>query len=183
MKALIAILGALLVCACSTAKYEVNPDGSRPVLYPSTSVVKWQVVDGAYQSPSGDARIFIDRTVEFDKDVQLGNGVKIGAGSFIDEDVKLFPNVTVGEDTKIRGDAIVQGDVKIGNKVVIGGDSKIGAGSVIEDGATLGKWVRIGKKVSVGAGAKIGPGSVIDDGVTIASSQMLPPSSRISASK
>jgi UDP-3-O-[3-hydroxymyristoyl] glucosamine N-acyltransferase len=145
MKALTAILGLLLLSACSTAKYEVNSDGSRPVLYPAAKVVKWQDVDGAHQSPSGDARIYIDPTVEFDKGVQLGDGVRIGARSFIDEDVVLFPNVTVGEGTKIGGDAIVQGDVKIGSKVVIGGDSKIGARSVIEDGATLGKWVRIGK--------------------------------------
>ncbi len=52
-----------------------------------------------------------------------------------------------------------------------------------EDGATLGKWVRIGKEVSVGAGAKIGPGSVIGDGVTVEKSQVLPPSSRVTAPK
>jgi len=180
MKARTAILGLVLLSACSTAKYELNPDGSKPVLYPAARVVKWEVVDGAHQSPSGGARIYIEPEVEFDKNVRLGNGVRIGAGSYIDEDVVLFPNVTVGEESKIGGDAIVQGDVKIGSKVAIGGDSKIGPGSVIEDGATLGKWVRVGKGVSVGAGAKIGPGSVLADGAIVEKSQVLPPSSRVS---
>ena len=111
MNRLIAVLALLSLCACGTAKYEVNPDGSRPVLYPAANVLQWPVADGAHQSPSGDAKIFIDPTATFDKGVQLGNGVRIGAKSFIDEDVMLFPNVTVGQETTIGGDAIVQSDV------------------------------------------------------------------------
>jgi len=183
MNRLTALLALLWLCGCGTAKYEVNPDGSRPVLYPTDKVLRWEVVDHAYQSPSGEARIYIDSTVRFDKDVLLGNGVRIGAGSFIDEDVRLFPNVTIGADTTVGGDAIVQGDVKIGNKVVIHGDAKIGAGSVVEDGASIGKWVRLGSHVTVGANAVIGTGTVVGDGATIKPSQVLPTSSRVDAAK
>lgn len=183
MRRLIAILGLALLCACGTAKYESNPDGSKPDLYRATDVLKWPMVDGAHQSPSSGARIWIDPSVKFDNDVRLGSGVKIAQGAFIDEDVVLFPNVTVGEGSQVGGDAIVQGDVKIGNKVTIRGDAKIGAGSVIEDGATVGKWARLGNRVTVGAGSTIGAGSVIGDGVTIPASKTLPPSTRMDAAK
>ena len=132
MKRLVTVLGLALLCACSTAKYQANPDGSKPVLYPAAEVLKWPIVDGAHQSPSGSARIYIDPSVQLEPDVQLGDGVRIASGSSIEEDVILFPNVTVGHDTRIQGDNIVQGDVKIGNKVLMRGDSVIGAGSVIE---------------------------------------------------
>jgi len=183
MNRLTAVLALLWICGCGAAKYEVNPDGSRPVLYPADKVLNWEVVDHAYQSPAGDARIYIDPTVRFDKDVLLGNGVRIGANSFIDEDVRLFPNVTVGTETTVGGDAIVQSDVKIGNKVTIRGDAKIGSGSVVEDGASIGKWARLGNHVTVGTNAIIGTGSVVGDGATIKPSQVLPASSRVDAAK
>jgi len=158
MKRLIAVGSLALLCACSTAKYEVNPDGSRPKLYPATEVIKWPVVDGAHQSPTTNARIYIEPSVNFDKDVQLGDGVRIAAGAYLDEDVMLFPNVIVGEGSQVGGDGIVQGDVKIGNHVLIRGDVVIGPSSVIEDGASLGKGTRLGKRVTVGAGATLGVG-------------------------
>ena len=77
MNRLTAVLALLWICGCGAAKYEVNPDGSRPVLYPADKVLNWEVVDHAYQSPAGDARIYIDPTVRFDKDVLLGNGVEV----------------------------------------------------------------------------------------------------------
>src|SRR5882672_9391778 len=104
VKRLSVVLGLLLLSACSTVNYELNPDGSQPVLYPAKEVLKWPVVDGARQSPSNNARIYIDPTARFDNDVRLGDGVRIGAGAFIDEDVMLFQNVTVGEETEIGGD-------------------------------------------------------------------------------
>ena len=183
MKRLVALLSLALLCACSTAKYEVNPDGSKPVLYPAAEVLKWPLVDGAHQSPSGSARIYIDPSVQFESGVQLGDGVRIASGSFIQEDVILFPNVTVGQNTRIEGDNIIQGGVKIGNKVLMRGDSVIGAGSVIEDGATIGKQARVGKRVTIGAGSKVGPGSVIGDGATVPKSKLLPPQTRIDAVK
>jgi len=183
MKRLITVGSLALLCACSTAKYEVNSDGSRPKLYPATEVINWPVVDGAHQSPTTSARIYIEPSVNFDKDVQLGDGVRLGAGVYIDEDVKLFPNVIVGEGSQIGGDGIVQGDVRIGNHVLIRGDVVIGASSVIEDGASLGKGARLGKRVTVGAGATLGVGSRIGDDVVIPKSKSFPPSTRIDSGK
>jgi acyl-[acyl carrier protein]--UDP-N-acetylglucosamine O-acyltransferase len=141
MYRLLAPAALLLLSACSsTAKYVVMPDGSAPVLYPAENVLRWPVVDGAYQAPSGHARIYIDETVKFDKDVRLGDGVRIGRNSSVDEDTTLLPNVTVGEDTSIRGDVVIGANTKIGNHVWIWGDAKIGADSVVEDGVTVGKW-------------------------------------------
>jgi len=183
MKRLVAAAGLLLLTACSTAKYQMNPDGSRPFLYPEARVKSWQIVDGAYQSSSDNVRIYIDPTAEFDKDVQLGNCVRIGAHAYIDEDVMLFPNVTVGDDSRVGGDAIVQSGVKIGKKVTIRGDSKIGADSVIGDGATIGKWAIIGQRVSIGAGARIGVGATLDNDAIVAASRVVSAQEHVTAAK
>jgi UDP-3-O-[3-hydroxymyristoyl] glucosamine N-acyltransferase len=178
MKRLVAVLGVLL-CACSTGKYMVMPDGSKPLLYPYYTVLTWPLVDGAHQAPSGVARIRIDETARFDKGVQLGDGVTIGAKTSFGEDVVLMPNVIVGEETSLDNDVIVQADVKIGNRVRIGNDTKIGTASVIEDGALTGTWVIVGKRVTVGADARIGAASVIADGTTVARAQVIPQGSRL----
>src|SRR6476620_2403737 len=39
MKRLIAVVSFALLSACGTAKYEVNPDGSTPILYSATDVM------------------------------------------------------------------------------------------------------------------------------------------------
>ena len=72
MRRLIAVSSLTLLCACGTAKYETNADGSTPDLYRATEVLKWPIVDGAHQSSSGNARIYIDPSVKFDNDVRLG---------------------------------------------------------------------------------------------------------------
>lgn len=183
MKRAIVILGLLLSACASDSKYLVMPDGSRPLLFPVQTVMSWQVVDGARQAPSGRVRITIDATARFGNDVQLSDGVRIGAHTYIHEDAVLMPNVTVGEGTTLGGDVIVQSDVKIGKQVVIGGDTKIGTGAVIEDGVTTGTWVKIGSRAVIGARAKIGPASLIEDGATIAKDQIVPQGSRIGAAK
>jgi carbonic anhydrase/acetyltransferase-like protein (isoleucine patch superfamily) len=183
MKRLIAVLGLLLLTACSSGKYNVNPDGSKPVLYSANEVLRWPLVDGVHQSPSGAVRIYIDPSVTVENDVRLGDGVRIDAEASIGKDVVLFQNVTVGEESEIGNDAIVQGDVKIGKNVLIRGDAKIGTGSIIEDGARIGKYVRIGDRVTVGANSAIGAGSVIGDGATVAKSQLLPQSTRVAPPK
>jgi len=183
MKRLIAVQGLLLLCACSSAQYDVNPDGSKPVVYPATQVLQWPVVDGAHQPADAAVRIYIDPSVKFRKDVQLGDGVRIGAGAFMDNDVLLFHNVTVGEETRIGRDAIVQADVKIGKKVLIDSDAKIGTGSIIEDGAKIGNWAIIGNGASIGANSTIGSSALIENGATVAESEVVPPSTRVQASK
>jgi UDP-3-O-[3-hydroxymyristoyl] glucosamine N-acyltransferase len=179
MNRLAAVLGLLLLSACSTDKYMTMPDGSRPLLYPHHTVLAWPLVDGAHQAPSGRARIYIDETARFDKGVQLGDGVRIGANTYFGEDVVLMPNVIVGEETRLDNDVIVQADVKVGNRVTIGNDTKIGAASVIEDGALTGNWVIIGKRVIVGAQAKVGAASVISDGTSIPRSEVIASGSRL----
>lgn len=171
MKRLTVVLVALLLLsACSKDRYMVNPDGSKPLLFPAETVLTWPVVDGAHQVPSGNFRIYVQGTVRFGDDVRLGDGVRIGAGSFIANDAVLFPHVTVGDDSRIGPDAVLQSDIKIGNKAIIGGDVTIGSGSVIQDGASIGKRARIGNRVTVGAGARVGPGAAIGDGETIVTS-------------
>lgn len=179
MKRFAAMLGLVLLCACSTDKYMTMPDGSRPLLYPYHTVLAWPLVDGAHEAPSGRARIHVDETARFDKGVQLGDGVRIGARTYFGEDVVVMPGASVGEQTRLDNDVIVQADVKIGNRVTIGNDTKIGAGSVIEDGAVTGNWVIIGKRVSVGADARIGAASVISDGTSIARSEVIASGSRL----
>jgi UDP-3-O-[3-hydroxymyristoyl] glucosamine N-acyltransferase len=183
MSRLLAALGMLLFCACSTNKYTAMPDGSKAALYPASTVLSWPMVDGAHQAPSGRARISIDESARFESGVQLGDGVKIGAKVYLDEDTILMPNVSVGEETRMGDDVIVQSNVKIGNRVTIGGDSKIGTGTVIEDGAVVGGWAKVGNRVTIGSDAKVGAASMIGDGATIAKSQVLPQGTRISASK
>jgi UDP-3-O-[3-hydroxymyristoyl] glucosamine N-acyltransferase len=183
MKRLIAALGLLSLCACYSARYDVNPDGSKPVSYPEKEVERWPVVDGAHQLPNGAVRIYIDPSARFGNDVQLANGVRVGAGAVMDNDVVLFQNVTVGEETRIGRDAIVQGDVKIGKKVSIGGDAKIGAGTTIGDGAKIANWAKIGNRVSIGANSTIGSAALIGDGATIAPSQVVLSSTRVEGSK
>ena len=154
MRRLVASAGLLMLSACSsTAKYIVMPNGSQPVLYPAENVLRWSIIDGAYQSPSDAARITVHETVKFDQDVRLGDGVKIGRNSWVQEDTTLLPNVTVGEETSIGGDVVVQANSTIGSRVKIWGDAKIGAGSVIEDGVTIPKW----KVVPAGSTVTKGP--------------------------
>src|SRR5215813_14091304 len=106
MGGLVVACSVTLLAACGTAKYEANPDGSTPDLYRATDVLRWPLIEGAHQDSSGNVRIYIHRTVKFDNDVRLGNGVRIAQDAFIDEDVVLFPNVTVGEGSRVGGDAI-----------------------------------------------------------------------------
>jgi UDP-3-O-[3-hydroxymyristoyl] glucosamine N-acyltransferase len=183
MSRLLAALGMLLLCACSTNKYTAMPDGSKPVLYPASTVLSWPMVDGAHQAPSGRARISIDESARLESGVQVGDGVRIGAKVFMDEDATLMPNVSVGDETWIGDDVIVGSNVKIGHRVTIGGDAKIGAGSVVEDGALVGAWAKVGNRVTIGRDAKVGVGSMIGDGATIARSQVIAQGSRISAPK
>jgi len=183
MKRSIAALGVLLLCACSSTNYEVNADGSKPVLYRATEVQQWPTVDGAHQTPNGAVKIYIDPSARFGDDVQLGNGVRIGARAYLQNDAELFQNVTVGEEARIGRDAIVQNDVKIGNKVSIGGDAKIGYGSTIGDGAKIANWARLGNRVSIGANATIGSGAFIGNGATVAESEVIQSSGRVEASK
>ena len=183
MNRMIATLGLLMLFACSTDKYMVMPDGSKPVLYPPYTVLSWPIVDAAHQAPSGRARIAMDESARFDHGVLLADGVRIGAGVFLEEDAILMPNASVGDFTRIGDDAIVGPNVRIGNRVTIGGDSKIGAGSVIEDDALIGGWAKIGNRVTIGSKAKVGAGSIIEDGATIANSQVIPQGGRILAPK
>lgn len=169
MRRLIVMLLALvLLAACSKDKYLANPDGTRPVLYPKSTVLAWPVVDGAHQDPSGKARIYLDQTAKLPADFSAGDGVRVGARSALGEDAVLFPNVTVGDDSSVGRDAIVQSGVKIGNKVSIGNDTVIGQGTTIEDGVRIGKWVKIGSGVSIGSAAEIGGAARVADGATIA---------------
>jgi len=173
MKRMIVMLmaSAFLAAACSKDKYQANPDGSTPVLYPRSSIFAWPVVDGAHQEPSGKARIYLDRTAKLPKDFEAGDGVRVGAKSAVGEDAVLFPNVTVGNNSSIGRDVIVQSDVKIGNDVSIGKDTVIGQGTTIEDGARIGGWVKIGSGASIGGGAELGGAARVDDGATVAKKQ------------
>jgi UDP-3-O-[3-hydroxymyristoyl] glucosamine N-acyltransferase len=173
-RSMVLLLALPLLFACSKDKYLTNPDGTTPVLYSRSAVLRWPVIDGAYQDPSGKARIYLDQTAKLPKDFSAGDGVRLGARSSIGEDAVLFPNVTVGDDSSMGRDAIVQSDVKIGNKVSIGNDTVVGQATTIEDGATIGKWVKIGSRASIGSRAEIGGGATVADGATVANDQRVP---------
>ena len=168
---IVMLLALLLLAACSKDKYQTNPDGSTPVLYPRSAIVAWPLVDGARQDPAGKARVYLDQTAKLPNDFQAGDGVRVGARSVIAEDAVLFPNVAVGDDSSIGKDVILQSDVKIGNNVSIGKDTVVGQGTTVEDGARIGQWVKIGTRASIGSGAEIGGAASVADGATVAKNQ------------
>src|SRR5262249_50272035 len=118
-KRVISVGTLVLLCACSTAKYEVNSDGSKPTLYPAAEVMHWPMVNGARQSPITNARVYIESDVKFDSDVRLGDAVRIGAGSFIHDGGGLLTEGTSGSDSQVGGGAMVGAKVRLGSKRVI----------------------------------------------------------------
>ena len=89
MKRVISAVTLVLLCACSTAKYEVNSDGSKPTLHPAAEVMHWPMVNGARQSPVTNARVYIESGVKFDSDVRLGDAVRIEVASVVWTDFRV----------------------------------------------------------------------------------------------
>lgn len=89
------------------------------------------------------------------KDVQLGEGVQVMAGTVIQ------PGTSVGENSILNTRVSIDHDGKIGPHVhlapgvVLSGGVKIGEGSHIGTGATVIHDITIGPNVMVGAGAVV----------------------------
>src|SRR4029434_7724367 len=91
---IIPVLLVSLLLACSKDPYMKNPDHSRPALFPTATVLSWPLVDGAHQDQSGKVRIYLEQTAACEDHVGVGDGGRVGSGTYIDEDAVLFPNVT-----------------------------------------------------------------------------------------
>ncbi|WP_439258468.1 bifunctional UDP-N-acetylglucosamine diphosphorylase/glucosamine-1-phosphate N-acetyltransferase GlmU [Lonepinella sp. BR2271] len=88
----------------------------------------------------------IDINVIIEGHVQLGNGVKIGAGC-------VLKNVVVGDNVEIKPYSVFE-DCTVGEKAIIGPFSRLRPGAELAAETHVGNFVEI-KKATIGKGSKV----------------------------
>ncbi|WP_439328330.1 bifunctional UDP-N-acetylglucosamine diphosphorylase/glucosamine-1-phosphate N-acetyltransferase GlmU [Lonepinella sp. BR2357] len=88
----------------------------------------------------------IDINVIIEGKVQLGNGVKIGAGC-------VLKNVVVGDNVEIKPYSVFE-DCTVGEKAIIGPFSRLRPGAELAAETHVGNFVEI-KKATIGKGSKV----------------------------
>ncbi len=96
----------------------------------------------------------IDVNVILEGDVELGDGVTIGANSII-------RNSRIGDHVSIEANCIIE-QASIGSDCAIGPFARIRPQAVLEDGARIGNFVEI-KKSRIGKGSKVNHLSYVGD--------------------
>ena len=88
---------------------------------------------------------FIDINVVLEGEIQLGDGVRIGAGSVV-------TNAEIGNDSVVHPHTVIEGAV-IAQACSVGPFARVRPGSVLEDGVKVGNFVET-KKAHLGKGTK-----------------------------
>jgi sugar O-acyltransferase (sialic acid O-acetyltransferase NeuD family) len=89
------------------------------------------------------------------EDVQLGQGLMVGAGVVIDPFVKVGESCVINRGALIGHESNIQDCVNIAPGVNIGGRVSIGKGSFLGIGSTVINNIKIGTNVVIGAGSVV----------------------------
>jgi sugar O-acyltransferase (sialic acid O-acetyltransferase NeuD family) len=95
----------------------------------------------------------IDPSVIYSKNIQIGKGSIIQAGSIINPDTKIGNHVFINLDSTIGHDCILEDFVTISTGVHINGDCKIDEGAYVGTGTVTLDKIMIGKNSITGAGS------------------------------
>ncbi|MCT8783382.1 bifunctional UDP-N-acetylglucosamine diphosphorylase/glucosamine-1-phosphate N-acetyltransferase GlmU [Glaesserella parasuis] len=98
--------------------------------------------------------VVIDVNVILEGSIQLGNNVKIGAGS-------VLKNVVLGDNVEIKPYSVLEGSV-IGESADVGPFARLRPGTELAAKAHVGNFVEI-KKSTIGEGSKVGHLTYIGD--------------------
>jgi len=100
------------------------------------------------------------------KDVTVGMGSQILAGSIIASSVKIGNSVIVNTASSVDHECILHDGVHIGPGATVAGCVEIGSCTFIGAGAIILPYIKIGKDSIVGAGAVVTKN--VDDGIVVA---------------
>jgi len=89
------------------------------------------------------------------RDVKLGLGTVVEAGSVLSDNPKISENVWIGLAAMVSHDTNVGIDVSIGGKAAIGADVSIGECTQIGMAACVQSGIQVGSNVVVGSGANV----------------------------
>ncbi|MFN8519728.1 MAG: NeuD/PglB/VioB family sugar acetyltransferase [Chloroflexota bacterium] len=89
------------------------------------------------------------------RDVELGEGVIVAAGSRMTTHISLGRHVHVNMNCTIGHDTVIEDHATLFGGVVVGGGCVIASGATIGSGAVILPGVRIGEDAVVGAGALV----------------------------
>lgn len=99
------------------------------------------------------------------RDVELGEGVIVAAGSRMTTHIRLGRHVHVNMSCTIGHDTVIEDHATLFGGVVVGGGCTIGAGATIGSGAVILPGVAVGADATVGAGSlvvrDVAPGSIV----------------------
>lgn len=97
----------------------------------------------------------IHPTVVIGKNVKIGEGVAVMAGSVINSATEVESFSIINTASSIDHDCLIEQFATISPGAVLGGDVKIGQFAVVSIGATVKHGIKIGKDAIVGAGATV----------------------------
>ena len=120
--------------------------------------------------------------------VYLGDGLLLGTNQVsIDQSYLSVGPITIGDHTVLDQQVAIGYHTHIGQachlgfRTGLGIHCAVGDGTRVEESVVIGHGVKIGTGVTVQQRAHIGNMSLIDDGLTVASSQVIPPFSHVTA--
>ncbi len=141
-----------------------------PLLGPSTHLVE---LDASYVIAigSGEARRRIDALARAERraagatlvhpSATLGRDVVVGEGAIIGAGSRLTAHVVVGRHAHVNVNCTLGHDVIVEDFVTLAPGVLLGGGSVIEEGATISLGSVVLPSVRVGRGAVVGAGAVV----------------------
>lgn len=88
-------------------------------------------------------------------DVELGDGLIIGAAAVIDPFVRLGEGCVINRGALIGHETIIEDYVNIAPGVNIGGKARIGKGTFVGIGSTVINNIKVGSNVIIGAGSVV----------------------------
>jgi sugar O-acyltransferase (sialic acid O-acetyltransferase NeuD family) len=110
-------------------------------------------IDGLASAWGRHAAILWHPSVTMGRDVELGDGTIIAAGSRLTTHITLGRHVHVNMNCTLGHDTVIEDHATLFGGVVVGGGCVIGSGATIGSGAVILPGVSIGEDATVGAGA------------------------------
>lgn len=122
-------------------------------------------IDGLACGWGRTAATLVHPAASMGRDVRLGEGAIIAAGSRMTTHIALGRHVHVNMNCTIGHDTVIEDYATLFGGVVVGGGCLIGAGSTIGSGAIILPGVHVGEDAVVGAGATVvrdvAPGTIV----------------------
>jgi sugar O-acyltransferase (sialic acid O-acetyltransferase NeuD family) len=133
----------------NTAWLEANPD-VHVVVAIGSSAVRWRIAHQIRTHCKNNFAVLVHPRAWVGKNVEIGAGSIICAGSLITTDIKISEHVhvnigaTIGHDAVLGDFVTLNPSVNVSGNVILNDGGEIGTGSIIIPGCTIGEWSVIG---------------------------------------